>query len=392
MLSLTPSELWDYRFSDALRGLAIHMNPEYSNSSLLIQGLGRCLPTRSARSAIIIALKALRLKPGSAIGVPLYCCPVVFKAIQMAGFRAVFLDIDPKTYCISPEDLAVKHSRIEALIAVHMFGNVCEIRRLQDIMGDRPIIEDCAQSLGSRLNGQLTGSFGRISFFSFRSGKYLSVGEGGALYSPHNIIGTRMEELIFQMPTPSMTEEFLHVAKTYLRSRLRSKPLWGLLGNQIWSLYNKKVDFASKSPIVQEKSFRSDLSIIRDRLLHLDSMIELQRANAEYYARNLDMDSSMFCIEIPGSFYNRYIFPIIFPSSAVRDRIAEYLSGRRFNTSKPYEGVDEGAAAHYGYAYDCPQTEDVSRRILAIPVHYRLQPRDVTYIVESLNRIWGKIA
>jgi perosamine synthetase len=228
--------------------------------------------------------------------------------------------------------------------------------------------------------------------FSFRSGKYISAGEGGALYSPQDDLRARMAKLVSQMPNPSVKEELLHVAKTYLRSKLRSKPLWGLLGNPIWRLYNQKVDFASKSPIVQEKSFNSDLSIIRDRLPRLDSMIELQRANADYYARNIKMDSSMFCSEKQGSFYNRSIFPITFPSTEFRDRIAVYLSKRHFGTFKPYEGVAVGAAANYGYAHDCPQTEDVSGRILAIPVHYRLRRRDVADIVESLNRIWRKIA
>jgi perosamine synthetase len=165
MLSVTPSELWEYRFGDVLRGLAALLNPEPPNSFVPIHGLGPCLGTRSARSAIIIALKALQFKPGSRIGVPLYCCPVVFKAIRMADCTPVFLDIDPMTFCISTKDVSAKQARLEALIAVHMFGNVCDMRKLREIMNDRPIIEDCAQSLGSRLDGRLTGSFGQVSFF-----------------------------------------------------------------------------------------------------------------------------------------------------------------------------------------------------------------------------------
>jgi dTDP-4-amino-4,6-dideoxygalactose transaminase len=99
---------------------------------------------RSARAAIIVAIKALNLSPGASIGVPLYCCPVVFKAIEAAGCKPCFIDIDPGTFCISAKDLSAKSAQIDALIAVHMFGNLCDMPGIQEAAQDKPIIEDCA--------------------------------------------------------------------------------------------------------------------------------------------------------------------------------------------------------------------------------------------------------
>ena len=183
MIGLIPGEHWEHRFSDLLRGFAAAMGPKKQHETPYIPGIGKLIPVRSGRAALVAALRALNLPPGARVGAPLYCCPVVFKAIVAAGCTAHFIDIDPATYCMSAEDLLAKRSQVDAVIAVHMFGNLCDMPSLQQAAQGKPIIEDCAQSLGSKLDGRMAGSFGTIAVFSFRSGKYLSVGEGGALYS-----------------------------------------------------------------------------------------------------------------------------------------------------------------------------------------------------------------
>src|SRR5579859_4285598 len=162
MLSLIPNEHWDYSLSDAARGFAGVVSRQAAkwNSSILIPELGPCIPVRSARAAIVVALKALSLPSGASIGVPLYCCPVVFSAIKSAGHRAVFIDVDPATYCISAKDLEGKSADLDAVIAVHMFGNMCDIPAIRLAAPGKPIIEDCAQALGSCIEGKIAGSFG----------------------------------------------------------------------------------------------------------------------------------------------------------------------------------------------------------------------------------------
>ncbi|MGB8953528.1 MAG: DegT/DnrJ/EryC1/StrS family aminotransferase [Candidatus Aminicenantales bacterium] len=391
MLNLLPVELWEYKFSDILRGLTAALNKINPNKMLHIPGLGNCIPTRSARAAIIVAIKALDLRPGARIGVPLYCCPVVFKAIKAADCTPRFIDIDPRTFCLSPEDLSARRSQLDAVIAVHMFGNLCDMTSVQKVMNNKPIIEDCAQSLGSKLDGYVTGSFGAIAAFSFRSGKYLSVGEGGALFSSHADLRSRISKIIATTHAPTRAEEFAHVVITFIRSKLRSKPLWGLVGSPLWGLYNRRVDFAAKSPIALSQIFRSDLAIVRNRMDLLDSIIEVQRANAEFYTRSLQLDSTMLCFERPGTYYNRYIYPVIFPSSEHRDKIAAYLQSRLICTSKPYEEVIEGAAKHYGYEGECPVAEQLLKRVLVIPSHYKLKKRDIAHITQCLNRGWRDI-
>ena len=243
MLSLLPTELWEYKLSDVILGLAAVLRFNKSDTMLYIPGIGHCIPTRSGRTGIIAAIKTLNLPRNAQIGVPLYCCPVVFKAIKAADCIPRFIDVDFSTCCMTSEDLFKKRSEIDAIIAVHMFGNTCDIPSLQQAAPDIPIIEDCAQSLGSKLNGRMVGLFGTIAVFSFRSGKYLSVGEGGALFSSDPHINLRLHELIKEMPAPSILKECMHVGLTYIRSALRSKPLYGVIGVPLWSFYSKKVDY-----------------------------------------------------------------------------------------------------------------------------------------------------
>ena len=158
MIGLIPGEYWEHRFSDLLRGFAAAMGPKKQREMPYVSGMGKFIPVRSGRAALVAALKALNLPLGARIGVPLYCCPVVFKAIVAAGCKARFIDIDPATYCMSAGDLFAKRSQVDAVIAVHMFGNLCNIPGLEEAVPGKPIIEDCAQSLGSKLNGRMAGS------------------------------------------------------------------------------------------------------------------------------------------------------------------------------------------------------------------------------------------
>lgn len=391
MMNLVPTEAWDYRIKDLFRGLSAALSVKDSDQTLGLPSLGHCIPTRSARTGIIIAIKALNLKPGARIGVPLHCCPVVFKVIQAAHCTPIFIDVDPKTFCISTDRLAAKSSQIDALIAVHMFGHTCDMPTVQEVMKDKPVIEDCAQSLGSSINGRQTGSFSTVAAFSFRLGKYLSAGEGGALLSKDPDIQLRMIQLAAALPSYGRLEESKHVFVNFIRAKLRSRPLWGLAGQAIWSLYNKKVDFVAKSPIVLSQVYHSDLTIVRKRLALLDSMIKTQRANADYYLHNLHLDPSMLCFERPGTIYNRFMFPIIFRSSEDRDEMAAYLEDRQISSSKPYEEAIKGAAEHYGYGGDCPTAEQLLRRTLVVPNNYLLKKRDLDRILQSVNDGWAKI-
>ncbi|MEF3073912.1 DegT/DnrJ/EryC1/StrS family aminotransferase [Methylobacter sp. Wu1] len=353
---------------------------------LNIEPIGDCIPIRSARAAIVVALRALELPSDACIGVPLYCCPVVFKAIKAVGCNVRFIDVEPDTFCMSVADLEAKIAQIDAVVAVHMFGNVCDMQRIKVVAQGKPIIEDCAQSIGSAINGQMTGSFGDIAVFSFRSGKYLSVGEGGALYAKDDKILSSISQLVSELPVPGRMDDCMHVIKTYIRSILRSKPLWGLIGCRLWSAYNKSTAFAEKTPIAMTQMFRSDIAITSDRLAALNGLIEKQRGNADYFSESLALAFCKVPDEKTGAFYNRYLYPVMLSEAHDREAIVAYLLERKIGTIQPYKDIAEIAAAHYDYAGDCPMAEQVARRVLVFPCYHALKKEELQKIAQSVTQ------
>ncbi len=392
MLSLIPTEAWEYNLVDVITATSILLKKRDENKLLQINGVGKCYPVRSGRVGILIALKALSLRPFSKIGVPLYCCPVVFKAIKMAGHMPVFVDVDKDNYCLSIDDLSSKASALDALIAVHMFGQTCNIYDILQIMRDKPVIEDAAQSLGSLINGKLTGTFGQLGVFSFRSGKYLTSGEGGAIFCQDEYLGQKISTLIKEMEIPDIKSELAHVFETYLRTKLRSKPLWGLLGTKIWKIYNRKISFIDKSPIFSGQAYTSDLKITEKRMTRLNQMINKQRENADFYLNNLIIPKDMFCLEPPNRYYNRFMFPIKFNSEERCQYISDLLQENNISTSRPYLDVIEGSYMHYNYQRNCPVAERLLKTTLIIPVHYRLHQSELAKIADILNAGWKSIS
>jgi len=295
----------------------------------------------------------------------------------MAGCTALFVDIDRKTFCLAPEDLSTKRSRIDAVVTVHMFGNLCDMPRLRELAEGKPIIEDCAQSLASKIKGRIAGSFGNVAFFSFRSGKYISAGEGGVLYSSDVELCSRISRLVSEMHVQRRREECRHVVNVHIKSLFRREPLYGLAGYRLWQLLERKRNRSENSEIALGQIHMTDLARIRKRLALLSVSIDKQRANADFFARTLEIEPDMLCSEKPEMFYNRYHFPIIFRSTEQRDFIAAYLLRRRVDTMKYLNGIVDIAVKHYAYDGGCPVADRLSERTLIIPSYYALRKRDV---------------
>lgn len=386
MINLIPAELWEYTLGDFVTAMITAGKMKQNTPSLHIPGLGDCIPVRSGRVALLLAIRALKLPPKARIGVPLYCCPVVFKAIEAANCTHCFIDIDPSNGCISPDDVQRKRDQIDALVAVHMFGNTCDINALKQATKGKPIIEDCAQSMGSKINGQLTGNFGDISFFSFRSGKYVSVGEGGVLFTRKRALRVKIANMVQELPIPSRREEIKHAMVTYIRSKLRSKPLYGLIGHHIWAIYNRKVDPTVQAPIVLGQAFKSDQALALKRLSLVSLFVKKQRANADYYSKHLNKSQDIAFTEKQGTYYNRYLYPLKLYSPTIRNSIAQFLFEHQVGAIQPYKDIVEYAARQYGYKGGCSSSEQTAKTILAIPNHYHLTDKEREYIVRTVNK------
>jgi dTDP-4-amino-4,6-dideoxygalactose transaminase len=124
----------------------------------------------------------------------------------------------------------------------------------------------------------------------------------------------------------------------------------------------------------------------------LESAIEIQRANADYLADTLNLDSNMLCRERPNTFYNRYQYPLTFSSQGQRDLMAAYLHKKQIDTSKPLQDTAQVATTYYNYKGDCPAAEQLSKRALIIPTYHALKKSELERIARCFDQGWAEIS
>jgi perosamine synthetase len=119
-------------------------------------------------------------------------------AIAYTGAKPVFVDIDPDSWCISPEAIrAAITPRTKGIMLVHSFGQLAEMEEIMEIAQENGIkvIEDAAPSMGSTYRGQKTGTFGDVGCFSFQGAKIAVTGEGGAFVTNDDALYQRAKLL-----------------------------------------------------------------------------------------------------------------------------------------------------------------------------------------------------
>ncbi len=145
-------------------------------------GVGHALATSSCTGALHMGLHALGIGPGDEVIMADTNWVATAAPIVHLGAQPVFVDILPDTWCLDPDQVeAGITARTKAIVAVHLYGNLCAMDRLLEI-GERygiPVIEDAAEAIGSQWHGRRAGSLGRFGVFSFHGTKTLTTGEGG---------------------------------------------------------------------------------------------------------------------------------------------------------------------------------------------------------------------
>lgn len=145
-------------------------------------GVQYAIATSSCTGALHMGMAALGIGPGDEVILADTNWIATAAPIVHLGAKPVFVDILPDSWCIDPAlaEAAIT-PRTKAIIAVHLYGNLCKMERLLAI-GEKygiPVIEDAAEAIGSIYHGKRAGSMGKFGSFSFHGTKTLTTGEGG---------------------------------------------------------------------------------------------------------------------------------------------------------------------------------------------------------------------
>lgn len=389
-MTLLPRYNWDYTLADFCRALPSVFGKPADTESAFEKIFGRKpVLTTSGRVSLYLILKSLNLPEGSSVGTPLFVCPIVFETIRAAGLVPVFLDIDIDDYTISINDLEKKKDSLSAVVVVHMFGHAADMEGISAVCGKLPIIEDCAQALFSTYNGEYLGFRSDASFFSFRSGKYLSAGEGSAIFSRDPALHESITNAADTLRKWNAFEELVHCSSVFIKSTLYHRPWYGLLGKPVGTILDRKCNLTAKTGLKLYGISRPDRRTIHDKIKRLAVKIGRQRQNSLFYLENIALENVSLPREKPGCTSNYFQFAIRLPSQDMRDSLAEHLLNHGIDSAKYLDDVIALARRDYDYAGDCPAAELCAKTVLVIPNYYTLKQSDLEKTVAVINGFSG---
>lgn len=264
-------------------------------------GVGYAIATSSCTGAMHMGLAGLDIGPGDEVILADINWIASAAPITYLGATPVLVDILPDTWCIDPQKAeAAITPRTKAIIAVHLYGNLCDMDALLAI-GKKyniPIIEDAAEAIGSVWHGKRAGSLGQFGTFSFHGTKTMTTGEGG----------------MFVTNDAAFYEKVLTLSN-HGRARGQTKQFWPDM-----------IGFKYKISNLQAAIGCGQMERIND-------LIERKREIFQYYRKNLPENSFDMNPETPGT-RNGYWMPTIVAKDGIqfdRDAILAAMKGQNID-------------------------------------------------------------
>jgi len=303
------------------------------------QRSGSAVAVGSGLDALFFGLKAMGIGPGDEVILPSYLPTAPLHAVLHVGATPVLCDIGAD-YNISPSAVrTLINEKTKAVIVAHLFGLPADMGELAGL--GVPLIEDCAQALGARYQGDLVGGFGKFAFFSFYATKMITTGYGGMVLSKDTRLTTAVREM-----------------RTYIGKE------------DLSTSYNSNItDFQAAMGINQLK-----------RLPHF---IEQRRQIAETYT----MRFLQAHLDVPQNFEGRepvwYRYPLRVKRS-LKDAI-EFLKKNTIEAKPPVARPLHQILGLPAEAF--PETEKAFLKTLSIPIYPALLNKEVEYIAKVVARV-----
>ncbi len=299
----------------------------------------------SGTDALLVALMALDVRPGDEVITSAYSFFATAGVVARLGAVPVFVDIEPGTFNLDPGRLRGNLTpRTKAILPVHLFGRCADMDAILDAAGRIPVIEDAAQSIGSRdARGRQAGTMGRMGCFSFFPSKNLGAfGDGGMIVTDD----------------PELAER-LKVLRVH-----GSKPKY----------HHKEIGGNFRLDALQA-------AVLRVKLKYLAKWTEGRRANAERY-RKLLPSSVTVPADVPGHIYNQFVI-----RTRERDRLQAFLQQREIGTEVYYPVAlphQECFAALGAKKGDYPAAEAVATDSLALPIYPELSGDQLGAVADAI--------
>ncbi len=160
----------------------------------------------------VATLLAMDIGPGDEVIVPAMTFIATANVVELVGAKPIFIDCDPDTLLITPELVkAAITKNTKAVIPVHMYGQMCDIKAIREILPKDQkisIIEDCAHTFEAKFNAARPGKYSDASIFSFYATKNVTCGEGGAIITNDSNLFERIQQSILHGMSAGAADRF----------------------------------------------------------------------------------------------------------------------------------------------------------------------------------------
>lgn len=308
-------------------------------------GVKDLLAVNNGTIALQVAIKALGLK-GDIITTPFSYVATV-SSIIWENCSPVFVDIDP--HLLTIDEAGIEEAitaNTSAILATHVYGNPCNVEAIAEIANrhNLKVIYDAAHCFGVKYKGESILNWGDVSILSFHATKLFHTGEGGAILCNDADLAHRI---------------FYH----HNFGHKTLEDYWGLGINAKISELNAAMGLAVLPHIDEIIHERRYISALYDRLL---SNTDLQKLTL----RN-------------GTEFNYAYYPVIFPSeNSLLKTLAALNNEKIFPRRYFYPSLNRLPYLAYG---EMPVAEDISRRVLCLPLYVGLASSDVERISQIIE-------
>ena len=305
-----------------------------------------CVSVNSGTAALHLAAALCDIK-GKEVILPSLSFVSTAHAIMYNGGIPVFVDVNPHTLCIDPEEIKKKISKkTRCIIPVHFGGMPADIKKIQKLSNSNiMIIEDAAHACGSEFNGKKIGSHGDFVCFSFHPVKNLAMPTGGLIsINNHNY--------------KKITED------------LKSKR-WCGISNRKYADYD--VDKIGWNFYMNELSAAIGLV----QLQKIKKMNNKRKSIAKIYDKELNVSK-----KIP--FTSTCVYHLYWICVRDRNFFRKKLLEKGIETGTHYKPIHQ--LSLYKKSVKLPLTEKIANEIVTIPIHPNLTGSQIDYIVKTVNR------
>ena len=334
------------------------------------------------RVGLFAILRALGVGPGDRVAMQAFTCLALPEALYAAGARPVWIDTEPGGVNMDPESLADRlDAGVKAVVVQHTYGVPADMARLTEVVEDAgiPLIEDCAHTVASALNGRTLGTLGVAAFYSFEWGKPIRVGVGGSVRANDDELRQKLTLSYGQFePPPRRRRAQLAAQYVGFKALYRPRVYWPIkrLYHQLGRVglaartYNPVEEGAPGAPEFNRRMAAHQVGMIRRRLERMPERVARTRAISAVYEAGVP--ASFGRPTVPdGSdvIYARY--PLWSDRKdellAAAQEAQVEVSGWYATPLHPFEGEDLRSVGYEPGS--CPNTEQACRRIVTLPNH-----------------------